>query len=305
MIATITHHISKGVRNNTDSSKKFTWFKTNFNMPVPNLLSPNTTWTRYNGPVVYLSEQTTYDLTGFIAGYEICNGAAVWDWENNSGSTYTVSSDLSVAWRDSSLNLLVGPYTNYYTITVAPFQWQSYWLGANIGVAHWEVSNAKGSTYYFRANSTGTPAVGTVSTTVTMNNIPSTSSNGTPGYIWVEGNNLCYVTGGDSAYPTDYRKQTMVGVQSGYTGATAGHLWIDTSTQKLNWIGSDGYKYVAKWCVKQFASLYQNGPTGATFAGTSKAGYIWADREFGQTHLAYIGSDGYKYLTGGGDDPYA
>lgn len=303
MITRIDHHISKGVQNNS-GSPKFTWFKTNFNMPVPNY-SIGGTYNRYLANITYLSEQTTYDLSGFIAGFEICNAVGIFDFENDSGSSYNINTNISVAWRDAALNVLVGVFTSPFVTTLPAGYWTSVWLSANIGVAHWEVSSARGSTYYFRANASGTPNISTVSTTVTMNNIPSTSSNGTPGYIWVEGNNLCYVTGGDSGYPTDYRKQTMVGVQSGYTGASAGYMWIDTSTHKLCWIGSDGYKYVAKWCVQQYASFYSNGATGATFAGTTKAGYIWTDREFGQTHLAYIGSDGYKYLTGGGDDPYA
>ena len=39
-------------------------------------------------------------------------------------------------------------------------------------------------------------------------------------------------------------------------------------------------------------------------AGTDKAGCIWVDNEFGLSHLAYIGTDGYKYLAGAGNYPY-
>lgn len=300
MIATITNHISKGVQNYNDTSKKMTWFKTNFNMPVPNYMASNSPFTRYSGCWNYLTETTSYSLTGFVPGYEICNGCAIFDFENDGGSTYNIDTYLYVDWKDPSLNLIYWIINGYHLVYSLPAgTYTEVWQAGNIGCAGWEVS-ASGN-YHFRASASGTPNISVVDTTVAMSNVPSTSllGSGTEGYIWVEGNDLCYVN-------ANQWKHTIVGTYVNNTpGVTkAGYFWLG-SDDLLHWVGSDGNDYKISWSVKQYASFYFNGPTGTTYAGTGNVGKIWVDNEFGETHLAFIASDGYKYLTGAGDNPYA
>lgn len=298
MIATVTNHISKGVQNYNDTSKKMTWFKTNFNMPVEDYMADNDPFTRYVGAWDYLTETTSYDLTGFSPGYEICNGCAIYDFDNDTGVSYQIDTLLSGRWTDPSLNTLYWVWEDVQLYTLLPaYTYSEIWYAGNIGCASWEINS--NDTYHFRAGAVGTPNITTVDTSVSFTNVPSTSLLGsdTPGHIWVEGNNLCFVNANEW-------KHTMVGVEIGTTGLTPGYMWIDTSNI-LHWVGADGKDYRSAWQVKQFASFYYNGPTGEVNAGTDKAGYMWVDDEFGWTHLSYIGYDGYKYLTGAGDDPYA
>lgn len=299
MIATVTNHISKGVQNYNDTSKKMTWFKTNFNMPVPNYMVPTSPSTRYSGSWNYLGEATAYDLTGFVPGYEICNGCAIFDFENNEGSTYYINTNLTVKWVDHDGSTVMFYVVNNYNVTYSlpAYTYIEWWVGGNTGVASWEVHS--NDTYYFKSSASGTPNIAEVSTGVTISNCPAITQLGStkPGHIWVEGNDVCYIN-------ANQWKHTMVGVSVGAIGLTPGYFWIDISNV-LHWVGNDGKDYTNRWQVKQFASFYSNGPTGEVYAGTTKKGCMWVDNEFGWTHISYIGNDGYKYLIGAGDNPYA
>lgn len=308
MIGSITSHISKGVTNIENNALKMTWFKTNFNMPVPNYFYDTgaSDWVRTQGCWTYNTETTNYDLSGFVPGYEICNGATIFDFDNTgSGTPYNVDTDLYCRWTDPSLNTLywnANPY--HFTYTVPAWDWYNYAIVGNIGCAGWEITS--NDTYHFRASAVGDPTIAVSDTSVTITNCPSTArlGAGKEGYIWVEGNNLCYITGGVSGDPYEW-KHTMVGVDQGDTGSTnnKGYIWLNGTL--LEWVGSDGHKYSAAWAVQQFASIYSNGATGSVDAGVGNYGYLWVDNLFGGTHMAYIGSDGYKWLTGAGDNPYA
>lgn len=297
MIVTITNHVSKGLQCLSSPFEYFNWYKTNFNMPVPNIFA-GSTFTRYIGPVNIINASTSYSLSGFTAGLEICVYLANWDFENNSASVYNISTQLYNRWTDPSLNTIFWGYNGAtFTYSLPAFTWISVYNAINTGIAGWEV-NANG-TYHCRASCTGTPTQGTVDTSVTMSNVPSVSGvSSNTGSIWVEGNNLCFIN-------AQTWKHTMVGTYTGtYAGTSkAGSIWVNNSNE-LCWIGANGYKYICAWHKQQFASVFSNSSTGSVYAGTSKAGTIWMDSEFGATHLAYIGADGYKYLTGAGDDPY-
>jgi hypothetical protein len=80
-------------------------------------------------------------------------------------------------------------------------------------------------------------------------------------------------------------------------------MWIDNSCY-LNWVGSGGDIYRAKWRICQFCSSFTNGAPANPSPGSSYAGALWVDNQFGWTHLSYIGCDGNKYLTGAGNYPY-
>ena len=88
------------------------------------------------------------------------------------------------------------------------------------------------------------------------------------------------------------------------SAGTPGYFFCH-NTNGLCWIGGNGHLYEQPWGIKQFASTFSNGATGATYAGTTNGGKIWVDNEFGDTHIAFINpSDGYKYLVGAGNYPY-
>jgi len=296
-LSSITNRISQGVTNIDDTSIKAKWYKTNFNMPVKNFSTG--TYVRGQGSFTYDTETTTYDLASFVPGYEICNGICIYDFENTDATNWDIDCYLYVNWYNTDNSTILVPLqTGYHFIhTLLPNYWIEIWFGGNIGCAPWEVDGT--GIYYFNSFATGDPVISEISTAVTMQNVPSTTqlSSGTDGHIWVEGNNLAYVN-------ANMWKHSMVGtlVDSLPGTSKAGSIWLDGTV--LHWVGSDGNNYKANWEVKQFASYYSNSATGSTFAGTFNYGKIWVDNEFGWTHLAYIGNDGYKYLTGAGDNPY-
>lgn len=296
MIAVVSNYVSKGVQNFNDTSKKMTWFKTNFNMPVPDYMAANSPFTRYVGAWNYLGGPTTsFSLSGFVPGYEICLGTSIYDFENNGSSTFNINSNAALGWYSPSLSPLF-TFSFNMSYSLAPGFYVEFWSGTNIGCAGWEVTS--NDVYHYRASASGSPSIPVVDIGVTMSNVPSTTQLGSskPGHIWVEGNNLCYIN-------ADQWKHTIVGAPIASPGASPGYIWID-NVNLLHWTGSDGRNYISTFFVKQFASFFSPGATGPVFAGTNKAGYLWVDSEFGDTHLAYIGYDGYKYLTGGGDSPY-
>ena len=292
MIATVTNTVSKGLRS-TDSAYSMTWFRSNFNMPVPNIWSGGS----YATPVQFINESYSYDLSGFSPGFEICAGFSAFDFQNDGGTTYNVNTQLYVDWRDSSGNVLFwGLNGSTFTTSLAPGYYYKVWYACNIGCAGWEVSSS--GTYHYRSSASGTPSIGVNDTSVSMSNVPNTAflPNNPQGFVWVEGNNLCYVN-------ASQWKHSIVGIFFGDSGHTPGYIWLDGTT--LKWVGNDGGVYWAPWSIKQFYSYFSNGAPGATYGGTDNGGKIWVDNEFGQTHLAFISpTDGYKYLTGAGNYPY-
>lgn len=298
MLQKITNHVAKGLINLDDTSVKFTWFRTNFNMPVPDVWG-GTSWNRDDGAFTYIGESLSYDLSGFTPGYEICVGVSIWDFENNEGSTWNINTWLYQDWKytDDATIIGVGLISYNFIVSLPPGYYAYYGYSQNIGCAPWEVD--VDGTYHFRANAVGTPNITLVNTEVVISNVPDTTqlNASTVGYIWVEGNDLCYV----DAFQW---KHTIVGIDQGNKNADAGYIWLDSTSYYINWIGSNGHQYIIPWFKKQFASTFSDGATGTVYAGTIKKGFLWADEEFGMTHLAYIAPDGYKYLFGGGNDPY-
>lgn len=296
MIASTTCFVSKGLQGMDSPYAYMNWYNTNFNMPVPGIYD-GSTFIRYVGNANPISTGYSYNLSGFRPGYEICVGTAVYDAENNSGSTYYLNSYIYNRWTDPSLNTLFwGSNGDNFSSTLYPYYYSTLWSAANIGCADWEV--AYSGTYHWRANGTGTPSFPTIDKSVTMSSVPSVATQGTAGYIWVEGDNLCFINANSF-------KHTMVGINIfNVPGASnAGFIWIDT-INNIHWVGSSGYEFVSAWKIKQFESIFSNGSPGTVYAGTSKKGYMWMDNQYGYTHLAYIGNDGYKYLAGAAGYPY-
>jgi len=68
--ANIYNHFCKGVTN-FNSGTRMTWWKTSFNMPVPDIYDIKTGWVEWTGVMTYHGEATSFSLTGFEAGWEI------------------------------------------------------------------------------------------------------------------------------------------------------------------------------------------------------------------------------------------
>ena len=284
------HKVAKGIVQDGGSGNTMTWWKTNFNMPVPEIWDGN--WVQNRGPFTYQGLATSFDLTGLVAGHEVAAFFALYHWDGPlSGTAYVYSQ-----WRDEN-NVLM--FTcgngNAVDLSIASGDWYEYMYGCNQGIAGWEIDVA--GNYRVRSWSTGVGAIGQMDTTIVFSNVPSTTQLGSdkPGYIWVEGHHLCFIC-------ASRWKHTIIGVAEAYIDtAKAGYMWIGTDDY-LRWIGSNGWKYRTAWKIQQFASTWSNGPTNSQCGKTP--GMIWVDNEFGQTHLSYIGNNGCKWLVGSGNYPY-
>lgn len=302
MVASSYNYVSKGVTN-ANTGVSGLWFGTNFNMPLHAFNAGNSpTYTKTTANLIFNGASSSFDLTGFSPGFEICCGFAIFTWDNSgSGSSFSGNCTATISWTDTSGTVLHGGTMieqQGYSVYVAAGGWNGDWLAYNIGCEASEVATS--TTYDFRSVVAGSPSIALNITPISFTNVPSVAMQSSNyGAIWVEGNNLCFINA--SGW-----KHTMVGNVISSTPGTskAGAMWIDTTTQLLHWVGGNGDDYAAAWCVQQFASIFGNSSTGAVYAGTSQKGCIWMDNQFGQTHLGYIGSDGYKYLTGAGVNPY-
>jgi hypothetical protein len=288
----MNHHVAKGVQNRNNGNR-MTWWKSNFNMPTLNI-GDGTVWLEAYGPVAYDSPDTSFDLTGFFPGWEIVVFCCIWHWDGPvSGTAYLYS-----RWCNPAGSTIFNCANGLgYALNVASEYWSEYWYGCNIGCAGWEVTSS--GNYSVRSYSTGAGAMSEQSTTIAFSNVPSTTqlAASRAGYIWVEGNDLCFVN-------ANQWKHTIVGTDNGYVDTEkSGFMWIDNSNW-LHWIGLDGHNYQVPWKIQEFASTWSNSSNDATAPGASYKGCIWVDSEYGWTHLGYIGYDGHKYIVGSGHDPY-
>jgi hypothetical protein len=144
-------------------------------------------------------------------------------------------------------------------------------------------------------------SVPTNTCTVCVTNVPSAPTTGSyRGAIWVEGENLHF----RPEQTTEAWEHSMTGCGTGGAYGDGGAIWIGNDNF-LYWTNCDGTAlYKACWKICQFDSWFNNSSGPNPSPGASYAGAIWADGEFGYSHLAYIGCDGHKYITGAGNCPY-
>ena len=297
MTGIATAMVAKGICGNGGASETMSLWKTNFNMPSPNLTFPFT----------MLDECYDYDLTGFQPGFEVAIGKANYYWNCDA----TGCARVCMTWCRFDGACMYGLSRNICFCACCGY---TYGFMVNTGIAPWEVC-ADGN-YELSACAICLPGSGfdtaadCIFLNVCMRNVPSqTYIADVRGSIWVEGNNLAYINAGGCSNPTFTCgwKASITGACVGDSGSVsnAGAIWVNTDAcSKITWVGNDGNIYVPNFAVQQYASFFVNGPTCSVNAGTCRAGEVWVDNEFGQTHLSYIGCDGYKWLTGAGNCPY-
>jgi hypothetical protein len=289
--------ISKGVRSNTGTY--MTWWKTNFNMPVPDLFG-NLDADQIDFGWTFYGQQSSYDLSGFLPGWELFLGTTVVRFEgpcsSDSGTIYT-------RWRNTVGNTMFTFTMSASIPSMDSGEWYQYITCSNQGVAGWEVSTNGTYTYeswtqgYSQSNFNLPTAVALIGIT----NCPSTTalSSAHDAKVWVEGNDLCYIC-------ANHWKHNIVGdYQSTTIGGEPGAIWIDTFNHYLYWTNSTGASvYRVPWIIDQFASTFTNGAPSNPAPGAGVMGSIWIDNQFGWTHISYIAADGRKKLVGSGHYPY-
>lgn len=297
-----TPHVVEGITMCNGKNHKV-WC-TNFNMPVSCLWSGACTmqhgWvSSYNGIMDFSSR--SLGALGLYPGYEVAESIVTYYWcvDNDSlnGTGYlrqcwTRGSNTFVN-ASSYINVNISAPPGYYTWTF----WQMAYM---TGIDSDEVCAS--TTYHAdtRVTASSGDDISIPNCRISMDwlGVPSTNrcSSSLRGSIWVEGNNLHFIN-------SNRWEHSMTGDNQGGAGSgKQGHMWIDNS-HYLHWVGADCNNYRAKWRVCQFCSTFSNSSGPNPSPGAGYKGAVWADSEFGETHLAYIGCDGHKYIAGAGRDP--
>jgi len=295
--------IAKGVKGT--SGCIMTQWRANANMPSFNLCGGNCFDT---GMVCtfYDANCANYDASTLCRGFEIFQGAAMYRYCVCGTDCLNGRFCRCLRWLHCDGGVIGSTFTGINCIDLpAPgvgyYSWQYYFYFVQQGVNCWEI-DVDGC---YRLQNCVTCvsgddlSIGTVTRATCITNVPSAASTGIDrGTIWVEGNNLNFIPEQD----TEIWEHSISGDYQG-SGATPGAIWIDTN-HYLNWANSGGCYYRAPWRICQFCSWF-NGSSGPNPSpGAGYAGAIWADGEFGYSHLAYIGCDGNKYITGAGNCPH-
>jgi len=279
-----------------------TFYKTNFNMPVPDLFSGCSNCDCGFMCLRYCDiGWTSQGLTGFYPGYEVALQDTIFRWETCGGESLDGYTCLCQKWCRSGC--VMGTNATYAHIVQPEYYWSWYELMQNTGVAGWEICCT--GTYCALSCATcvsGSDLSISACTICTDFAAPSVSqcSSTLRGSIWVGADNgLHYIN-------SNCWEHVITGCDCGAGFGSCGALWIGTGTDAnyLFWVGCDGHTYRAPWKICQFCSTFSNGAPVNPAPGAGYAGSLWMDCQFGYTHLAYIGCDGNKYLAGGANYPY-
>lgn len=287
-----------------------TFWKTNFNMPVPCMWSGPSDMS--NGFISVRNHDlafTSQALPSFQPGFELAVADSLYVYCVSDGSRLCGTAGLYLGWwRSGGCGIGGGVTTVSINITAPAHGWSAQWYESmqNTGIAGWEVASPPALQTLCVQSCAVTCSGDNVSIpncciTFDIGSIPATAqcSSTLRGSIWVDSlsQNLNYIN-------ANCWQQYMIGVDNGLVfGSCPGSLWIDNS-HYLHWIGSNSHDYSACWRICQFCSTFTNGAPVNPAPGAACMGKLWMDSQFGSTHLAYIGCDGNKYLTGGGCYPY-
>lgn len=235
-------------------------------------------WTGY-----YVSNITaTFALTGFQYGNEAMLAAVDFSSDvNDNGTIY-------MYWYDPDNNLL---FSYSLAFSVGAGNWYAAWSG--IGVKAGGAEIWKNGTYKVTWSVQGN--FNTISGTLypVVTNYP-TATQGTAGYIWVEGDNLCYC-----CYQGGYKITCAHdGTSASATMANIGYVWLETDG-KISYVDSKGWERKTKMGDEYG---WPPDPTELTASGLmSHAGHIWvSDGNYTDTYLCIISNNGVKYRIGPG-----
>lgn len=286
----IYNRFAKSFKNKT-SWTQMTWWKTNFNMPVPNIFDDGSTYTETEWMLDGIWVATSFDLSWYNYWWEICAATTTFtlDWPYDWWTIY-----ISQEWRKPNWTLIFTnwPYS-WNPWSVSSWDWVSYQMASNQWVAPWEVDISW--TYTCKAIVTWW-ITQEETFDVDFTNVPSFLWYKTPWYTWVESDKLCYVWANWFVHKIEW--EWSVDVWSG----KAWFIWIDDNSDSIRWIDETWIRRNLPWSIKQFASAFSNwAPWSVSW---QYPWYIYCDNQFWWTHLSYIDKDWDKQLAWDGNYPY-
>lgn len=288
MTLNIYNHFAKWFRNKS-SWTSMTWWKSNFNMPVPDIYDDNTIYSKTEWMLDSIDEATSFDLTWFNYWWEAIAASSVFtvDWPYWWADIF-----ISQEWRDTLWNII---FTNWpvlmETWVLLSWEWSSYQLWSNQWVAPWEISTSW--IYTCRCIATWWYNQ-TVDFQVNITNVPLFYWYKDPWYIWVEWTQICYTSANWFLHKKTWVFDSNVWISSAWA------IWIQWSS--IRYIDQLWDMRIWETPIKQFWSIFSNWPTWSV--SWQSPWYIYADNEFWWTHLSYIDSLWNKWLTWDWEYPY-
>ena len=290
-MANLYNRFCKWVKNN-NSWTQMTWWKTNFNMPVTDIWDDTSSWSSWSWVFTYYWTATSFSLSWFNNGWE----AIVWiSWLHWSDlEWWNANHTFSQTWKDTLWATIFVNSATAFLQTPWVGSWLEYQLWSNQGVAPWEIN---WNWTYTCTVAVSWPNINlSTDDTFVITNYPWFTTYKTPWYMWVEWNNLSYVSANWFVHKINWTDLWDV-------SATPWYFWENSSISPyVNYIDTSWHKRTPPWNLEQFASTWSNWATSAISWQTPW--YIYADNEFWLTHLSHIWYDWKKYLIWDAHDPY-
>lgn len=281
---TISPKVCQSVKHYS-SWAKMKWYKTNFNMPVPDLWW---WWWREWSPLDKYWESTNWDLTWFRWWLEICAFFTLFKfWWSLSWTVY-----LKQEWWHPNNNLIFSNWPVWVNLNLSSWYWYEYELWMNTWCCPWEVNQS----WTYTLKSIVTWAIsGQVNTSVTFTNVPSNTQDTSKSWsVWCEWWNLEH-------YVADWWRHTIPwSWWWNVWSDKAGSIWI-WNDNFIYWVDQDWTLRKTLWALEQFASTWSNWPTWSVSGQIPWC--IYMDNQFWQAHISYIWANWKKYLTWMWNDP--
>lgn len=290
MALIINNQFAEWFQNNVTWTK-MVWWKTNFNMPVPDIFDNNTNFNRTTGMLTPLWQATSFDLSGFRYWWEILAAATTVSIDGPF-AWWTVT--LKQIWRKPNWNEI---FTNEIPVSfpsIANWDWYWFQIASNQWIAPWEVD----INWTYSLDVEVSWAITWSQTfNLTFTNVPVFPWYKPPGYVWVDWNDLKYIS-------ANWFEHTVVWLDLWNVWWTPGSIWSNDSvtTPVIYWIDSLWHQRLKSFQIKQFPSTFSNWATSEVSWQTPW--YMYMDNEFWWTHISHIGADWYKYLLWDWEYPY-
>ncbi len=280
--------------NNKDDTAKFTWWKTNFNMPVPNLFTGS--YTKDEWFLDWLWVDTWFDLTWFRYWREVLAAIMTMsiDWPFEEWDVV-----IKMIWRKPDWSEIFQFQQTVHFPDIDDWYRYFYQIWSNQWVAPWEID--VDWKYELEVDISWAISWNSVYT-FDIHNCPDFPWYRTQWHLWVDWDKLWYTWHDWFAHLAEWDKLTTLEEED-----TWWFIWTEDADNEneLRYMSTDWYVYTPKLQFRQFASTWWWASWEESWL---TPWYLSADT-FWQTswwwcHLAHIAADWYKYIIWDWHDPY-
>lgn len=269
-----------------DWSVAYTIYGRDFNPRYSDIPEPPSDW---DENTIGASWETSFNLSWFQPGSEVCFCSMVATFENVSSDGETLNVDMvfqKYSWWWQNAGWI---WSDSYSIEDGDIRWWYWYVGVDVDEI-W--TNA--SRYRFLVQLYGSWTSAEYTAEFNVSNLSFDDSLHPSWYIWVDGANINFV---DSSYSSVRWYKHIITQDSSYSPTyvwtgKAWSIWIPSWTDShIYYIDENGYKRRTNPSQTRFDE-------GNSSAGSSKSGYIWVSdgyyAEDWYAHLCYVNGSGFK-----------